>query len=142
MHKIYSISYTLNDGDQIDGFWQNFLFTEEELPPVKDYTYHSFDDFYDDAVSNKLPVMIDYGKTVIRHEPYIRIDGYRLSHIITKRNFTDPTSIRVECYECSPKYYGFDFYKQKLSSDDFMCFMQEHYGVEALTMAMDNTGRS
>ena len=128
MHKLYNLTYAIVEDKERDYFWDSFLFTEEEQVPVVDYTYNSFDSFYDDVVSNKLPVLIDHGKTMFTRKPYIYIGGDHYARTITKSNFTNPTSIRVECHECSPKFYGYDFFKKKLSLDDFVIFMQEHYG--------------
>ena len=140
MHKVYRRYYTLIEDHERNPFWSGFIFTEDDKS-TESYEYNSFDCFYDAVTQNKLPIMIEHGKTMLRHKPYIHISGH-FSRTITKRNFVNPTRIEVSYVECSPKYYGFDFYKQKLSLDDFMCFMQEHYGSEALAMAMDNTGRS
>lgn len=140
MHKVYQRCYTLIEGHERNPFWSGFIFTADDKS-TETYEYSSFDCFYNAVTQNKLPIMIEYGKTMLCHKPYIHISG-DFNRTITKRNFVNPTRIEVSYVECSPKYYGFDFYKQKLSSDDFMCFMQEHYGVEALAMAMGNIGRS
>lgn len=129
MHKLYNLTYSIVEGKERDYFWDSFLFTEEEQKPVVDYTYNSFDDFYNAVVSDTLPVLIEHGKTILLHDPYVRIDGIHFDRTITKRDFVNPTSIRIECHECSPKFYGYDFFKKKLSLDDFMTFLQERYGT-------------
>ena len=91
MHKLYHLSYVIIEGKERNYFWDSFLFTEEEQKPIVDYTYNSFDDFYNAVVSNSLPVFIDHGKTTLLH--------------------------------------GYEFLKNKLSLDDFVIFMQEHYGA-------------
>lgn len=140
MHKLYQRYYTLIEGHERNTFWSGFIFTEDDKS-TETYEYSSFDCFYDAVTQDKLPIMIEHGRTMLCHKPYIHISGY-FNRTITKRNFVNPTRIEVSYVECSPEFYDFDFYKQKLSLDNFVCFMKEHYGVEALAMAMSNTGRS
>lgn len=140
MHKLYQRYYTLIEGHERNTFWSGFIFTEDDKS-TETYEYSSFDCFYDAVTQDKLPIMIEHSRTILCHKPYIHISGY-FNRTITKRNFVNPTRIEVSYVECSPEFYDFDFYKQKLSSDNFVCFMKEHYGVEALAMAMSNTGRS
>jgi hypothetical protein len=66
----------------------------------------------------------------------------RLDYEITERNFKTPVTIEVNYEKCSPKVYDYDFFKKNLSMDDFMCFMQEHYGAKALAIAMSDTVES
>ena len=128
MHKVYRKYYTLIEGHERNPFCDGFIFTADDKS-TETYEYSSFDCFYDAVTQDKLPIMIEHGRTMLCHKPYIHISGY-FNRTITKRNFVNPTRIEVSYVECSPKSYGFDFYKQKLSSDDFMTFLQERYGAD------------
>lgn len=125
MHKVYWRYYTLIEGHERNPFWSGFIFTEDDKS-TETYEYSSFDCFYDAVTQNKLPIMIEYGKTMLCHKPYIHISG-NFSRTITKRNFVNPTRIEVSYAECSPRVYDYDFFRSKLSMDDFMTFIKEHY---------------
>lgn len=142
MHKLYRKYYTLIEGHERSIFWENFIFTDDDKS-TETYEYSSFDCFYDAITQNKLPFMIEHGRTMLFHKPYIHISGhFNFNRTITRRNFVNPTRIEVSYVECSPKVYGYDTFRRNLSMDNFMTFLQERYGSEALAMAMDNTGRS
>ena len=125
MHKVYWRYYTLIEGHERNPFWGGFIFTEDDKS-TETYEYSSFDCFYNVVTQNKFPIMIEHGRTMLRHKPYIHISG-DFNRTITRRNFVNPTRIEVSYVECSPKVYGYDFFRSKLSMDDFMTFIHEHY---------------
>lgn len=133
MHSLYKVKYTLIEAGNRHHIWDTFLFTDEEQHDVA-YTYYSFGGLYDSVVSNELPIIIDFDKTMFLKKPCVYING---NQPITERNFINPTSIKVEYHECLPKHYGLDFFKQKLTMDEFVTFLQEHYGQETLAIALN-----
>lgn len=134
MHKLYYVEYTIKDEDiGSDLFADEYLFTEEE-PSAHVCTYHTFQSFFNDIKLHKYPWHIP-GSNYNYHEPKGRIFkpciiiyGVHCDYEITEKNFKDPLSIEVTYTECSPKNYNLDFFKKHLSMDDFMTFLQEHYG--------------
>ena len=126
MHKLYKVIYSLIQDKERDEFHDGLLFTDEEKYTVID-TYSSFYTMYDAVFSGKYSGVIEYGKTSFTYKPYLKVYGVRWDHYITEKDFKNPTSIEVLYHECSPKYYGYDFFKKNLSMDDFMTFIHEHY---------------
>ena len=41
-------------------------------------------------------------------------------------NFKAPVSVETQYAECPTEYYNFNFFKENLSVDDFIIFLQEH----------------
>lgn len=137
MHKLYRVTYTLVEAGKRHYIWDKILFTDEKQHDVA-YTYYSFSGFYDSVVSNELPIIIDFDKTMFLRKPCVYISGHKP---ITERTFVNPTSIKVEYHECSPKYYGLDFFKQKLTMDDFVTLLKEQYGQESLNVALNHLSK-
>lgn len=128
MHKLYRVTYRLSEGKEYDDIATQFLFTEEEMHDTIDW-YSSFNSLLDAVKAHKCPGLY-CGKTEFTHRPCLYYYGVRFDSTITEKNFVNPTSFEVFYHECSPQYYDYDFFKKNLSMDDFMTFLQEHYGAD------------
>ena len=132
MHKLYSVSYTILCDKQRDLFADAMLFTAEN-PQNCVENYNTFQEFYCAASSHKYPWSIPwsnytYGKSLFG-KLFVTIYGVHSDWTITEKNFTCPVGIEVSYHECSPSVYGIDFFKKHLSADNFVMFLQEHYGA-------------
>lgn len=128
MHKLYRVTYCLHEGKEYDDIATRFLFTEEEMHATIDW-YSSFNSLLDAVKAHKCPGLY-CGKTEFTHRPCLYYYGVRFDSTITEKNFVNPTSFEALYHECSPQYYDYDFFKKNLSMDDFMTFLQEHYGAD------------
>lgn len=126
MHKLYRVTHRLYEGKEYDDIASRFLFTEEEMHATIDW-YTSFHSLFDAAKAHKC-IGLYCGKTDFSHRPCLYYHGVRFDSTITEKNFVNPTSFETIYHECSPQYYGYDFFKKNLSMDNFMIFMQERYG--------------
>ena len=127
MHKLYRVTYRLHEGKEYDDIATRFLFTEEEMHATID-SYNLFHDLLDAVKAHKCPGLY-CGKTEFTHRPCLYYYGVRFDSTITEKNFVNPTSFETTYHECSPQYYDYDFFKNHLSMDDFMTFLQERYGT-------------
>ena len=128
MHKLYRVTYRLSEGKEYDDIATQFLFTEEEMHDTIDW-HSSFNSLLDAVKAHKCPGLY-CGKTEFTHRPCLYYYGVRFDSTITEKNFVNPTSFEVFYHKCSPQYYDYDFFKKNLSMDDFMTFLQEHYGAD------------
>ena len=134
MHKLYDVTYTIISNDIApDIFADGSIFTEEEPSPQVD-TFNTFQDFFDAVSSHKYPWSIPgsnytYGISMFG-KPFVTIYGVRFDYNITEKNFKAPVHIQTTCKERSTKDNSYDFFKKNLSMDDFMTFLQEHYGAD------------
>ena len=147
MHELYYAKYTITFDKYCDEFASTYLFKAEE-PHNEVHTYRTFQDFFKSVKAHKYPWGIPESNYTYRETTgrFFKqsgvIYGSRLNYEITERNFKNPVTIEVNYEKCSPKVYGYDFFKKNLSMDDFMCFIQEHYGAKALAIAMSDTVES
>ena len=147
MHERQYAKYTITFDKYCDEFASTYLFKAEE-PHNEVHTYRTFQDFFKAVKAHKYPWGIPESNYAYREptgtffKPSVVIYGSRLNYEITERNFKNPVTIEVDYEKCSPKVYGYDFFKKTLSMDDFMCFMHEHYGAKALAISMSDTVES
>ena len=132
MHKLYSVSYTILCDKQRDLFADSMLFTAEK-PKNCVENYNTFQEFYSAVSSNKYPWSLSlsnytYGKSLFG-KLFVTIYGFHSDWTITEKNFTSPVGIEVTYRECSSSVYGIDFFKKHLSADNYITFLQEHYGA-------------
>ena len=132
MHELYYAKYTITFDKDRDEFASTYLFKAEE-PHNEVHTYSTFQDLFKAVKTHKYPWGIPESNYTY-HEPTGRffkpsvvIYGVRINYEITERNFKAPVTIEVNYEKCSPKVYGYDFFRSKLSMDDFMTFIHEHY---------------
>lgn len=137
MHKLYSVTYCLYEGKECEDIHSRLLFTEEEMHTTIDL-YTSFHSLFDAAKANKCPGLY-CSKTVFSHRPCLYYYGGHYDSTITERNFVNPTSFETTYCECSPQHFGYDFFKNNLSVDDFMTFLQERYGTDCKTILFNTT---
>lgn len=137
MHKLYNVTYCLYEGKEYEDIFSRRLFTEEEMHATID-SYTSFHSLFDAAKAKKCPGLY-CSKTVFSHRPCLYYYGGHYDSTITERNFVNPTSFETKYYECSPQHFGYDFFKENLSMDDFMTFLQERYGADCKTILFNTT---
>ena len=132
MHELYYAKYTITFDKDCDEFASTYLFKAEE-PHNEVHTYSTFQDFFKAVKAHKYPWGIPESNYTY-HEPTGRflkpsvvIYGVRIDYEITERNFKAPVTIEVNYEKCSTKVYGYDFFRNNLSMDDFMTFIHEHY---------------
>lgn len=140
MHKLYDVTYTIISSDIApDIFADTSIFTEEE-PSTQVDTFNTFQDFFDAVSSHKYPLACAFPNsnyaygTSLLGKPFVIVHGIRFDYNITVRNFKAPVLIRTTYKECSTKDNSFDFFKNNLSMDDFMAFLQERYGADCKTI--------
>lgn len=145
MHRLYDVTYTIISSDIApDIFADSSIFTEEEPSPQVD-TFNTFQDFFDAVSSYKYPSALSFPNnnytygTSLFGKPFVTIHGVRFDYNITERNFKAPVIIRTTYKECSTKDNSFDFFKNNLSVDDFMTFLQERYGADCKTILFNTT---
>lgn len=133
MHKLYSVSYTILCDKQRDLFANAMLFTADN-PQNCVENYDTFQEFYCAVSSHKYPWDLsvsnyNYGISLFGR-PFVTIYGVYSDWTITEKNFTGTISVEVSYRECSPSVYGIDFFKKHLSADNYVTFLQEHYGAD------------
>lgn len=132
MHELYYAKYTITFDKDRDEFASTYLFKAEE-PHNEVHTYSTFQDFFKAVKTHKYPWGIPESNYTYHEptghlfKPSVVIYGVRIDYEVTERNFKAPVTIEVNYEKCSPKVYGYDFFRSKLSMDDFMTFIHEHY---------------
>ena len=132
MHELYYAKYTITFDKDRDEFASTYLFKAEE-PHNEVHTYSTFQDFFKAVKAHKYPWGIPESNYTYHEppgrffKPSVVIYGVCIDYEVTERNFRAPVTIEVNYEKCSPKVYGYDFFRSNLSMDDFMTFIHEHY---------------
>ena len=123
MHKLYYVGYFLALGDTTRRLYSRYLF-KEGTPPPHFQSFHTFKELYD-AVSSSNSFYCSAGKSLL-YDEFVTFHCAEGPYTVTAKTFKAPVIIRAQYKECSTKDYSFNFFKENLSADDFIIFLQEH----------------
>ena len=123
MHKLYYVRYLFSLGNISGQFCSRYLF-KEGTPPPHFQSFHTFKELYD-AVSSSNFFYCSAGKSLL-YEEFVTCRCAGGPYTVTAKTFKAPVIIRAQYKECSTKDYSFNFFKENLSADDFIIFLQEH----------------
>lgn len=123
MHKLYYVRYLFSLGDINRCLHGCYLF-KNDTPPPYFQSFNTFDELYD-AVSSSNSSFCSTGKSLL-YDKFVTFRCDESPCTITAKTFKSPVIIRAQYKECSTKDYNFDFFKEHLSMDDFIIFLQEH----------------
>lgn len=123
MHKLYYVRYLFSLGNISGQLCSRYLF-KEGTPPPHFQSFHTFKELYD-AVSSSNSFYCSAGNSLL-YDRFVTFRCDEGSYTITAKTFKFPVIIRTQYKECSTKDHNFDFFKENLSMDDFIIFLQEH----------------
>lgn len=123
MHKFYHMNYFLDLGSSNRSIYNKNTF-KEGAPPPYFKSFHTFEELYDFASSSDCS-FCSTGNSLL-YDRFVTFHCTEDNLTITAKTFKPPVVIRAQYKECSTKDYNFDFFKENLSMDDFIIFLQEH----------------
>lgn len=123
MHKLYYVTFSLDSGNINGSLYSHYLF-KEGPPPPHFKCFNTFEELYEAVSSHSFPCW-SAGLTLL-HDKFVTFRCDNTNWTITAKTFKTPIIIKTHCKECSTKDYKFDFFKENLSADDFIIFLQEH----------------
>lgn len=127
MHELYYWeAYIEIPGEKPECFCSGNYFTETEQTENID-RFDNFDDFL------KWSEATDMTGVEVCTSHFLKIKevtfyGIRFNITVTCDNFKPGTTVRTKYKHVSPKLKNLEYFKQNLSLDDFITFMQEHCG--------------
>ena len=123
MHKFYHMNYFLDLGSSNRSIYNNYTF-KEGAPPPYFKSFHTFEELYNFASSSDC-AFCSAGNSLL-YDRFVTFHCTEDNLTITAKTFKAPVVIRAQYKECFTKDYNFDFFKENLSMDDFIIFLQEH----------------
>ena len=136
MHELYYIQYFVDiPGVEKECFGDAYYFSDTK-PDDKPITFKTFEELlaYASNPQRRPKCGIEITNHLFSHKPVVVFFGIGFDNYINQRGFKSGTRVSSTCNVCSPKIYGLDFFRKHLSMDDFITFMQEHYGDKAIVV--------
>lgn len=136
MHELYYVQYFVDiPGEEKECFGEAYYFSDTK-PDDNPLMFKTFEELLAYAKSpQRLPKCgVGITNQVFSHKPVVVFFCVRFDHYINQRGFKSGTQVSSTYNVCSPKTYGFEFFRKHLSLDDFITFMQEHYGDKVIVV--------
>lgn len=131
MHELYYWeSFIEIPGMEPECFCSGHYFTETE-PTENVDRFDDFDDFLKWSEATDMPG-VEVCTSHFLKSKEVTSYGIRFNITVTCCNFKPGTTVRTKYKHVSPKAQNLEYFKQNLSLDDFITFMQEHYGDKVI----------